>query len=323
MDSRFDLTFQIFEKFGAPAFAAVAGRGGASVDPREDAAKVSALLVKAGQAGAALAALGGGDSGDKGESAARLALGGVCASLLSALYRDTGRLPSESEIERLKAVFTAILSFAEGFSAIADGAGRLSLLGEEVPLDETQIEAMVLHAFVPVVEAVASFSFGTPEKKLAQEIAGRLTADAVALSERFSARELNLSQRKLAELSVVRTLALLFSLCYENEKTRLLALDEAARAALAEEGLPLDPVWAAYSVRLAMMETLAQGVFSERPVSGPGPALVDGIPSTSLQSAPDSDKSSRQPTAPAQTSAPEKPAGPMGFFKKKKDETDA
>lgn len=333
MASRVDLLLQVFEKFGAPVFSAVAGRGASPVDPKDEATKAAALVVKAGQAGAALAVLAGVKPEDPGADAARLAFGGVSAAALSQLYRETGRLPADAEIERLNAVFAAVLSFAEDYASAAQGAGRLAVLGADVVLDESQIDAMALHALAPMVGAVAAFSFGRPEKALAQEIAGRLTAGAAALVKKLSVATLPAPQVRLSELTLLRTLAGIFTDCYVAETGRLLALDEAARAALAGGAggaLPLDPVWEAFALRLGMLEILVEGLFST------GSAGAGGIVSSNpLQKSQDSDKSTVAEAPAAQAVSPplsapppvpaEKPATPMGFFagKKKKDEQGA
>lgn len=327
MTSRIDLLLQVFEKFGAPVFSAVAERGASPADPKDEATKAAALVVKAGQAGAALAALAGVKPEDAGADAARLALGGVAAAALSQLYRETGDLPADAEIERLNAVFAAVLSFAEEYAPAAQGAGRLAILGADAVLDESQIDAIVLHALAPMVGAVAAFSFGRPEKALAQDIAGRLTAGAAALAKKLSATEKSVPQARLSELALLRALSGIFTACYVAETGRLLALDEAARGALAGGAggaLPLDPVWEAFALRLGMLEILAEGLFS-----GGAAVAQGGVSSNPLQKTPDSAKSPVAGSVPADAGiAPpmvEKPATPMGFFagKKKKDEQGA
>lgn len=325
MTSRVDLLLQVFEKFGTPVFSAVAGNSASPPDPKDEATRAAALVVKAGQAGAALAALAGIKPEESGADAARLALGGVSAAALSQLYRETGRLPADAEIERLNAVFAAVLSFAEDYAPAAQGAsGRLAALGPDAVLDEAQIDAMTLHALAPVVGAVAAFSFGRPEKALALEIAGRLTANAAALAKKLSAASLPPPQAKLSELTLLRTLAGIFTACYAAETGQLLTMDEATRTARTGGALPLDPVWEAFALRLGMLEILAEGLFS-----GGTAAAGAVIPSNPLQKVQDSAKSPMAAPTPAEAAPPpaaaEKPATPMGFFaaRKKQDEQGA
>lgn len=322
MSSRLDLAIRIFEKFGAPAFVAASAGGGAP-DPKAEAERASEILAKAAQGGAALANLAGAGADGAGDSA-RLTFGAVVAARLAEICRESGKLPSEADIERINAVFGAVLSFTESYApAASSGAGRLAILGADGVLDETQIDSMVLHALGPMVGAVSAFSFGRPEKKLAQDVAERLTTRATALVERFSAGGLAAPQKKLSELSALRALTDLFVSCYETETKRLLSLDPAARAALgggADGALSLDPVWEAFALRAGMLEALAEGLFPAE--SG----TVRAIPSNSLQDGTDSAKQGAVATPPipaTEARAEEKPTSPMGFFKKKKDDQES
>lgn len=320
MTAKLDLILHIFEKFGAPAFAAAvaAAKGDAAApDAKEVASRAAALLTQAGQAGAELAKLAGFDSPDGQGDSARLALGGVCAKLLSALYRESGRLPGAAESERLQAVFSAIMPFAESFSSFAGTKDQALPSGDGVGAT-SPAEALVVQALAPVVGAIGAFSFGRPEKKLAQEIAARLVGQAREVVSRLPAVDMAADRRALAELSILRALAKLFSACYQAETDRLLALDEAARgqlAATADGALAMEPVWEAYNLRLGMMEAVAEGLFSSAGAEGAG-APLSQIPEKELQTSQGYDK----PQAASEPAGAGKPSSPMGFFKKKKEE---
>ncbi|HRC26820.1 MAG TPA: hypothetical protein PKX87_05255, partial [Alphaproteobacteria bacterium] len=179
------LALSILEKVGAPLVRAMlavpGGAGASSPSAANDQARLLAdLLEKSAHAGIALAGRmrlpGPGDEADS----IRLALTAIAARLLGGFYRDSGRVPGERETDRLLSALEALLSFAGGFSGAADAADRLRTLdpAQAFALDGPGVDTLFLKAFVPVVEAVGTFSFGRTDRRLVQDIAERLTAEA-------------------------------------------------------------------------------------------------------------------------------------------------
>lgn len=320
MTSKTDLTIQLFEKFGVPVFSAlIAEKTPAPASPQQEAEKIAALLDLASQAGIGLATRAGIPSDSAQGDSARITLASLSTRFLSRLYSETGRMPTAADIERLNTIFESVLSFADAYAPAAQATGRLTALGPDIVFDETQIDALVLTALAPIIDAIAAFSFGRPEKILAQEIAGKLTATAASLTQKLSSRALSAPEAKLTELTLLRALCALFSACYHTETEKLLAMDETARAALAKDPdgtLSIAAVWSAFSLKVEMLEAVAEGI------RAPAKAAPPSILSNALQTP---ETSVKPPEAAAPSPAPgpaEKPATPMGFFAKKKKDGD-
>ncbi len=320
MTSKTDLIPQIFEKFGVPIFSAlITEKTPDLANPQQEAEKVTALLGLASQAGIGLATRAGIPPDSAQGDDARITLASLSACFLSRLYSETGRMPTEADIERLNTIFESVLSFADAYAPATQAAGRLAALGPDIVFDETQIDALTLNALAPVVNAIAAFSFGRPEKILAQDVAGKLTAIAAELAQKLSNRALSTPQAKLTELTLLRTLCALFSACYNAETEKLLAMDETARTALAKDpdgALSITAVWSAFSLKVEMLEAMAEGI--RAPASSTPPNIL----SNNLQ-APAVSVTPPETVASSPAPGPEKkPATPMGFFTKKKKDGD-
>lgn len=287
MNQRATLTIQILEKLGAPALAAidsVAARqayrapGAPAAEPLPVTAyaeKTAELLGKSVQAGVSLSKSLDlqGLSGPQGE-ALNLAVTAVAASLIAGHYRHTEKMPDDNDLRRLLGALEAAISFGDNFAATPENEQRLAAVSMDVQAtDEDQIHIQHINAMVPVINAVAAFSFGEPEKKLVQDIAVRLAETAAGLRAALAPEA---QAVKRAELALLRGLALIYVDCHEAEKTRLMALDEAARTqALA--AVSLTPVWAAFDTRVAILhmigETLSGG-HAVAPAAASAPAAV-------------------------------------------------
>lgn len=326
-DERTALRLQVLESLGTPLLLAVdemAGAAGGTTE-KEAAEKIAALLNRAVQGSIIL-----GESLKLRENndAERVVLAGLAARLVAAHYAaQGGRIPEEAEIARLGGAVDAILSFADNFAAGAEGRARLQMLDAGAGMnvaqpDETQLAVQFVAALLPVVNAVADFSFGRPEKKLLQEIAARLNGDAEDLCRDIHGDHLAPGLARQAELQCLRMLAAIYATCHRAETAHLAGLSEADRERIAVNGqIPLEPVWEAYNLRLAMVSIL--GAAEERaPASGDGsrPAPQQAAPQAAPQAMPQAAPVS-PPAASAATPEAAAPANPMSFFAKKSDDS--
>lgn len=328
MTQRSALQMQVFEKLGAPILAAIGevaarGEGGAPDDPRAEARRVALMLGKAVQASIALSNAMDLKDDDGQADSIRLALASLSGSLIAGSYRLTGRVPEDAEIGRIVSALEAVLSFADNFSPAADTMGRLRALEPgAVPYDDNQVAVLYFNRMVPVVDAVAAFSFGRPEKKLVQEIAGRLNRRAGEMREALSGPAADPRAARQEELTLLAALVDIYHGCHRAETLRLMAMDDAARmdAARSNGGvLSMDPVWDAFEMRVAMLEALGAGVAADGPASS---SPFAPAPQTPAQAPPvfAPPREAAAPPAPAQpvqeSAPPAAPSGnPMSFFK--------
>jgi hypothetical protein len=243
----------------------------AKADAKPQAEQLAALIGKSVQAGIALS--GSMDLRDAGDGdAIRAALSAIAAPLVAARYRVAGQIPGDAEVKEIVTGLEAVLTFADSFSGVPAAAERLKNL-TAVPADENQATLNCMRAMVPVVGEIAAFSFGRPEKKLAQEIAARLLGEAASLIK-TAMPDADDAARKAAELELLGPLAEIYASCHREQTKRILAMDEKARQEAALPGgglLPMEPVWQAFEIRAVMLAALGQGAAQSASSAGPAP----------------------------------------------------
>jgi hypothetical protein len=333
MTQRSAFVIQVLEKIGAPLMAAVLAHDGEKTeDGKKEAERVAALIGKAVQVSIGLAntmELKDTEQAD----AIRLAIAAMAGPLIAGHYRQTGKIPGDNDIKRITASLEAVLTFSDSFAPAADNTMRLeNIEAGMAPADENQIHIQYMNALVPVVNAVASYSFGRPEEQLAQEVADRLVKRAGTMREKLLNGATDPKETKQAELQLLSALAMVYVECHKRETSRIMVLDDQARAAEAEAAggtMKMDTVWDAFEKRAVLTEALGAGASPSSRASSaagsqaPAPAAPPEQPQAVTPAAPP--PLAEQPAAPAQA-AQEQPAeqsgdyNPMSFFKPIKQE---
>lgn len=313
MDQRSAYIIQILERLGAPLMAAVdavrSGKPAGDDAGAKDAEAVAALLGKSVQLSIALASTMELKDSETNADAVRLALAALATPLMADHYRNTGKLPADGDIQRMTQSLQSILSFSDSFAPAAETIKRLALIDSEVGNigDENQVTLNYSLALVPALNAVAHYSFGRGDKKLAQDVTSTLVQRAQELRARLVQGSVDPADEKWADLKCLKALASIYAACHEAETKRLMALNEDQRSALAETGgaMPMDKVWEGFDKRVEMMAVLSEN--------------TAGV-SSGVESAPVVNKPVTPPPveaekpAPVQGSAPASDS-PMGFFK--------
>ena len=323
-DERTAFRVQFLQTIGAPLMMAVDGAV-PGADEKAAAELMAVLLSRTVQASIVLAEslkIPGADDG------VRAGLAGLAARLIGAQFAASGgKMPGDTEIKRLTASMDAVLAFADNFMPGAEGRVRLEMtdagVGSVAAPDETQLAIQYAAALAPVIAEVAAFPFGRPEKKLLQEIADRLSGDAEDLRRDLAGDDMPPGAARRADLQCLRILCDIYAACHRAETKHLGAMPAEARDKLATGGpIPMEPVWEAYGLRLAMLGVLGtgkprQGGGVKAPVPQQSPAQP--VP---VQQAP-------TPQVQVQTQAQSGPqaadnggagGSPMSFFAKKKSD---
>src|SRR5690606_29690836 len=115
------------------------------------------------------------------------------------------------------------LTFAENFTPSPENTARLENLDAASPGgDIHQIHAQYMHAFVPVINAVAEFPFGHQETKLMTTISSKLIARAEDVAANLDGSSDEITQKRLA-LAILNGLTVIFAACYKAETDRIQA----------------------------------------------------------------------------------------------------
>lgn len=315
MNQRQLFSAQIIEKLGAPLIAAVNERAAIAGDlenraAQKDAETVAALVNKCIQLSITMAAsIDLKDSDGQGD-AVRLALACVAAPLVSGHYKATGKIPGDNDLKRISAGLESVLTFADNFAAEEQNTKRMEQADPLALRDENQTSVQYLHALAPAVNAITAFSFGQPEKQLAQDVAGKLTSQAQEIAKHDH------RDSKLAEYAILAALSSLYATCHRQEVQRLAAMSEEDRAKMAASGggLSMDTLWDHYARQVEILRLLTSEETSAAPndtQAGPSREPVSPPPQESPRPRP-AEKPAEQPgrEAAAEAPPPETPAAP-------------
>lgn len=229
-------------------------------ETQNDALRLAELLAKTTQASIEMSqAMDLGAQPDQGD-ALRVALAALASNMVGSYYKQAGRAPSEGELKKMTAAMQTVLTFSENFAPGADAARRmqdLSARGQQV--DEHQVSLQYIHAFIPVVNAITTFSFGQAEQKFIMDVSGRILERAAALRD-ILFPGLALADGTRIELALVSALADIYSGCHNAETARLMALSEQERMA---GGPGPETVWHAFNLRVDLLAALATSLVPE------------------------------------------------------------
>lgn len=306
MDSRTHYILQIIEKIGGPLIIALGrGRRGAAetqtlnpdLEAREDAQAIAQLLARCVQMSIEIGRvmeldMTAPDQADR----QRLALMVTAGPLIAGQFRSDGRVPGDAEQKKMMTGLEAVLAFSQNFSATQDNAQALA---ESGPIQATSPLVQSLRPFTPVVNAVGTFPFGQPEKKLIQDIGTKITARAEEI-----AKNLIPDATAADTMVIIATLAEIYATCHAEEMRRMLAKPQDEGSA--QEGL--ENVWARFNIRAGMLEALAESMApgsAGGTSQAPAPMASEPVVPPAIFQAPQA--ASAAPPAVPQTPPPEAP----------------
>ncbi len=335
MDTKSLFLTQVLERLAAPLVAAISEvsvRNMMVPDPaqpgamRPEAEQVAGLLTKATQMSIGLSNLVDAALPENEADSMRLALTTLSSPLIANLYRLTGRVPSDNELDRIMAAMNSVITYSDHFVTAGDANARMQHMDTDFfPVDTHQITLQYMNVLLPAVNSIMAYSFGQPEKKLVQDVTERLVREAKTFRQNIFP-ELNEREAARAELAVLRMAALIYSQCHFAEMAKLMATEEQARQGLAPA---MNTLWQAFGLRLQMLEVVAEALV-------PGAKSKRGTSSSSSK-APEVEKPIQQMppeaiTPPAADEVPKAPpsvsvpsagnatnasSNPMSFFAKK------
>ncbi len=239
-----------FRQLGVPLLQAASGGQGANAPKQLDAAVLGSLVDSTVMLSSKLAGELGA-SEDQVDAWVRWAMAGAAAQAVGAAYKIAGRPMTEEEASRIAVIAVDLQS---KFKAQIP-AGQ-----EDVPNTIATFRAKMLEAMVPVVGAVAQYSFGRAEHALLAEVAERLVKTADQITRALAPTGASPEEWRLLCWHVVKAAGQVYTEAHFAEADRLLYLDPDERAAyFAQHGqiVPMVQVWQSFNQRMAMLATLA------------------------------------------------------------------
>lgn len=318
MDSRTHYLLQILETIGSPLMGAIVALGdGADDDAQKDAQFMAALLGKTVEASIGLGEIMDINPAEAQDDTLRVALAGLAGPLVAGQFSKRGRVPEARDIKKMTNALQAVLTFSDNFTPTGETVQRLKNLeasGQIVDTYQTQIQYM--QAFIPVIEAIAAFPFGQTEAKLIMDVSDRLVKKSVELREALLPNVGDEAAQKRVELGLLKALAELYSVCHKAETEKVLKAGGDAPAG----GLSVEPVWAAFDVRAAMLEALADKMVPGGGASKGVSPVVAAVAAAAVEAPPPVTPVAvavPPPVAPVETPPAEQPpagGSPMSMF---------
>ncbi len=348
MSQRVQYLIQVIEKIASPlleAVTAVQVRNPAVPPSIEaDAQRIAELLGRSMQVSIDLGRLVEIDKlGIENSDSLRVALAALAGPIVASQYQALSRPPAEAETKRLVGALEAVMAFADNFSSSPESLERLKAVkAGGAPADAHQMMVQYLQAFVPVVDAVSAFSFGQPEKKMAQDIAGQIIKKAREILDQ-ALPGVSPDMRPACELALTRSLAGFYAQIHRAEVARLVAAGVAAPPENQQKAI--ESIWQNFELRAGLLASLAgnivpgagQGAAAagsgsvapvQPPAAAPPPAMPAAPPPVAppagvppiFAKAPVTPISEAPPAAPPPVQAENVQGNPMSMFAKPKEE---
>ena len=334
MTPRSQFLIQVLEKLASPMVAAISEvsvRNNMIPDTSQkgalkpEAEQVAQLLTKSTQLSMGLSSLMDLKVDEKEADSIRLALTSLASPLMANVYRIAGRVPNDSEMDRVVGAINAVMPFADQFITAADINARMAHLDTDFfPVDPHQITLQYLNLLLPVVNSIMAYSFGLSEKKLIQDVSERLISDAKAFRGRIFP-DISEQESARAEMAILRMAAMIYSQCHFGEMAKLMATDQQARQGMAPT---MESLWQAFGLRMQMLEILADTLIpggktrettqksgSKAPKAEKIEDNVTNIAEKAPETIKESPKTETKEAEPAKKTGD--PSNPMSFFVKK------
>jgi hypothetical protein len=181
----------------------------------------------------------------------RWALAGASSQVVASNYRATGQpLPADDA----KHIASIVAELQDKFKS------QIPAGNEPIPNTIATFRAKMMEALVPVVGAVAQYSFGRAEHALLAEVAERLVRTADQVTRALAAPGSSPEEWRLLCWNVLKSAGQIYTESHYAEADRLLYMNADERAAyFAKHGniVPMAQVWQAFNQRMAMLATLA------------------------------------------------------------------
>lgn len=192
--------------------------------------------------------LGAGAGGD--HDWVRWGVASAVTQCVAAHYRATSRPLPPAEAEGL---IGALAELEKKFPSL------MPVGPEYGPLALGLFRAKLLEALVPVVSAVAGYTFGRQEHALLGEVSERILQASEMVTRALAPATAGADAWRVLVWSVVKSAGQLYAECHYAEADRLMYMDPEERAGyFAEHGanVPMDKVWQAFDQRMGMLTTL-------------------------------------------------------------------
>lgn len=192
-----------------------------------------------------------GASADQVDAWIRWSLAGAASQLVASNFRATGQPLSPDAARHIAEI---VNDLQDKFKS------QIPAASESIPNTVATFRAKMMETMVPVVGAVAQYSFGRAEHALLAEVSERLVRTADQVTRALAAPGSTAEEWRLLCWNVLKAAGQIYTESHYAEADRLLYMNPDERAAyFAKHGniVPMTQVWQAFNQRMAMLATLA------------------------------------------------------------------
>lgn len=292
--TRTDFLLQLLQKVGSPLTAATVRHS--SGNPQDDARVLATMLSESVKISIGLSQALNLKTEDGDADAIRVALAKLSAGLVAESYAQTGRIPGDGESTKITKLLESVIVFSANFAPSEEHTKRLKMLDSTPPFfDPVQINLYVMNALLPVLSAVAEFSFGQPETKLVADIAARLQTESKQVLSTLG------NVNPVDELVALQALSNLYASVHKSHVA-------AFKQTSGDAAPSIEQVWKEFSLRRAMVDVLLGATLKDTAASQTSSSGGGVSPAPQAESAPVQAPQAQQATG---------GGSPMSFFKKK------
>lgn len=192
-----------------------------------------------------------GASEDQLDAWVRWSLAGAASQVVAASFKATGQVMTPEDAKHLAGIAIELQS---KFKA------QIPAANEPLPNTIATFRAKMMETMVPVVGAMAQYSFGRSEHALLAEVAEKLVKTADQVTRALAPAGCTPEQWRLLCWNVLKASGQVYTESHYAEADRLLYMNPDERASYyAQHGNipPMTQVWQAFNQRMAMLATLA------------------------------------------------------------------
>ncbi len=218
---------------------------------KAEAGTIAALLKRSAELSQKLASKTGLEQNEGDKDALRLGMTAVSGPVVAGIYRLSGKIPEEKDVQNVTEAFETV--FPEADKAVNTEKAEILLKclgGESVSgLGQTASKLFGVQALVPVINSVIANDFGQDRKILVKEISEKIMAKKDLLSSSLALKD---EEKTVIDHVILKTLCVIYSQCHFSESSKL-QQDSDKKAALQN-------VWKAFDLRLELMQTLVENL---------------------------------------------------------------
>jgi len=181
----------------------------------------------------------------------RWALAGSASKIVAANYQATGEHITQDEIKQLAEIAS---SLQEKFK------DHIPSGGETLPNTLATFRSKMMEAMVPVIGAVAQYSYSRSEHELLAEISEKLVKISDQVTRSLAPSGATPEQWRMLCWNILKAAGTIYTECHYAEADRLQMMEAEERAKyFAQHGneVPMIQVWQAFNQRMAMLATLS------------------------------------------------------------------